>query len=848
MEMTTAVSSPPSQTKRFPIVGIGCSAGGLEAVQKFLMHVPNGSGMGFVIVQHLAPDYESNLAQILKRFTPMSVMQVSRPLKLQPNCVYVIPPNKDLSITHGVIKPSVLSGPPHRHLPIDFFLRTLAEDQHDHAIAIILSGMGSDGALSLQAIKDKGGLILAQEPASARADSMPRSAIMSGLVDIIAIPEEMPARIASYWNLPKPVKAPQADVSPQDSLQQIIILLYTQTGHDFSLYKTSTLYRRIDRRIALHQLDNISQYVQYAGQNLQELDLLFKELLIGVTNFFRDPSVWEQLEHNIIPDLLKANPDGKNFRAWVPACSSGEEAYTLAILFKEALRRSEGPVGHYTLKIFATDIDPDVMSKARQGFYPRSIEEDVSPELLARYFVLNEENNGYRISKEIRDMVVFSPQNVISDPPFTRLDIISCRNLMIYFEQSLQKKLIPLFHYALIGNGILVLGSAETIGNFTDLFSAVNVKSRIFRRLKQSVPLIDMKFPIKNSIDSGAIMPNVRPDDHENIGESTDRLIQQHYSPAAVLVNGDGDILYISGRTGKYLEPASGKVNINLHAMAREGLREALAGVIKQALRQAEPIKLTGLQIVTEGQTALVNITVQGLEQPEVLRGRVLVVFTDVGKRSRRKRLPVDKGALEVELQQAREALQRTYVDMQTSMEELVSSNEELQSTNEELQSTNEELTTSKEELQSLNEELQTVNAELQSKVDELSDLTWVKNDMINLLNSIEIATVFVDNDMKIRRYTPRATELFKLIPDDVGRSFTDIATNLDYLALKADVEKVISTLLFVEKQIQTHEGMWFRIRIMPYRTLDNIIDGAVITFIDITEIKLLEEELRAKR
>jgi PAS domain S-box-containing protein len=828
-----------------PVIGIGCSAGGLEALEKFFTHVPDHSGAAFVVIQHLDPHHASALPQLLQRQTSMEVAEAVDGMPVRADSVYVIPPNKDLSLLHGKLKlfePIARRG---LRLPIDFFLRSLAHARKEHAIGVILSGMGSDGVFGLRAIKEQAGLTLAQDPASAQADSMPRCAIKAGVADIVAPPEALPGRIVDTLRRRSHV-LPNERFTPADvlsTLDKIIILLRERGGNDFSLYKANTLHRRIERRMAVHQIATIEAYVSFLRENPHEIDLLFRELLIGVTNFFRDPGVWESLRTEALPALLARYPTGGALRAWVPACSTGEEAYSLAMVFKEALALTR-PEARFTLQIYATDLDPDAIDTGRKGLYPANIAADVSAERLARHFI-PEEGGGYRIARDIREMVVFATQNVISDPPFTKLDILTCRNLLIYFGAKLQKKLLPLFYYALTQDGLLVLGSAETVGDFNHLFAPINSKARIFQRLDQVRSVNELEFPSKllNAI------PNEPPrvERAENLGQLTDQLIQQTWSPAALLVNGEGDILYISGRTGKYLEPAAGKTNINIYAMAREGLREALTGVIHKALKDPQPVLLNGLRVGTNGGTQIVNVVVQAIDKPEALRGRVIIVFKDVpapaARRRRGKSIASDThNALMQELQQAREALQATHEEMQTTVEELKSSNEELQSTNEELQSTNEELTTSKEELQSLNEELQTVNAELQSKVD---DLTWVQNDMANLLNSTEIATVFLDNGMKLRRFTNHATKIFKLIPGDVGRPLSHVVTDLDYTQLKEDALEVLRTLVFQEKVASTHDGRWYRVRIMPYRTQDNVIDGVVITFIDITEIKQLEAELR---
>jgi len=823
----------------FPVVGIGCSAGGLEALDAFLKHLPTDSGMAFIIIQHLDPSYISTLPQLLQRTTIMPVVEALDGMPVEANCIYVIPPNKDIALHHGALH---LYEPTERRglrLPVDFFLRSLAEDRQEKAVGVILSGMGSDGMLGLGAIKEKSGLTVAQDPTTAKADSMPNSAIKRGIVDIVAPPEQLPGRIVNYLKVtPQSLPLEVAnETTSHSSLDKINVLLRVRSGNDFSLYKPSTLYRRIERRTALLQIDGIAGYVRYLRENPQELDLLFKELLIGVTNFFRDPLLWEFLGNTALPALLAKYPGGKLLRAWVPGCSSGEEAYSLAIVFKETLERLN-PEGHFALQIYATDLDPDAIDKARNGFYPGNIAADVTPERLARYFIA--EDDGYRVNKNIREMVIFATQNIISDPPFTKLDLLSCRNLLIYFGPELQKRLIPLFHYALNRQGILVLGSAETVGNFTDLFSPMDKKNRVFERLDQTAQPLRLDLQPRRPFDTLPVDEEPPPDFRQSLEHLTDQFIQQNYAPAAVLVSADGDIIYISGRTGKYLEPAAGKVNMNIHAMAREGLRDALTGVIRNALHQNEPIHLNGLQVGTNGSVQIVDVTVQGIQKPAVLRNRVLIVFSDVtmpsGRRKPAKKAASEReGALTRELQQTREALRSTHEEMQSSVEEAKSANEELQASNE-------ELTTSKEELQSINEELQTVNGELQSKVD---DLTWARNDMTNLLNSTEIATVFLDNQMKLRRYTTYATHLFKFIPADIGRSLSDIVTDLDYPQLQAEAMTVLSSLVFHEQHAKTRDGRWYRVRIMPYRTQDNVIDGVVITFIDVTEIKQLEAELR---
>ncbi len=846
---TATLSSRVSTDNTPPIIGIGASAGGLEALEQFFAQVPATSGTSFVVIQHLDPTHQGILPELLRRVTPMTVIQVGDRMKVKPNWVYVIPSNKDLSILHGKLHLLEPVAPRGLRLPIDGFFRALADDQHERAIGVILSGMGSDGTLGLRAIKENAGLALVQSPDSAQFDAMPRSAIDAGLADIVAPPQELWDRIFAYLkHSPRGLHAifePILESKSQSALEQIVILLRERTGNDFSLYKKNTIYRRIERRMGLHQIDAIANYVRYLRENPQELDLLFKELLIGVTNFFRDPAAWEHLKTDAIPALLANHSTGKELRAWVPACSTGEEAYSLAIVFKEALAQSY--LQHrFTLQIFATDLDQDAIDQARQGIYPANIAVDVPAERLARYFSVD--GNSYRIIKEIREMVIFAPQNVIMDPPFTKLDIICCRNLLIYLGPELQKKLIPLFHYALADHGLLLLGNSETISGFAHLFEVIDNKSRLYRRIDNPLQTIEVEFPTKYSSKSPLVRGGDKTQVIANMQTLADQLLLQSFSPAAVLINAGGDILYINGRTGKYLEPAAGKANWNIHAMARDGLRHVLSGALKKAQHQADAVHVQGLTVSTDGGTQSFNLTVQAITKPEALSGMLIIVFTDeasppVSKISRK--LPnAAQQSLQTELQQANEDLQILREEMQTSQEELRSANEELQSANEELQSSNEELTTSKEEMQSLNEELQTVNAELQVKVD---DLSRVSNDMNNLLNSMEIATVFLDNALNIRRFTSHTTHLFKLIAGDVGRPLSDIVTDLEYPQLQFDAQEVLRTLIFIEKQVKARDNRWFKVRIMPYRTQDNLIDGVVITFIDISETKKLEAELRIR-
>jgi len=832
----------------FPIVGIGASAGGLEALVSFLGNVPEKSGMAFVIVQHMEQKREDILPELLQSATTMKVIQAEESTVVQPDCVYVIPPNKEMSIQHRVLHLFDYLLPHILHLPIDFFFRSLADDQLEMSIGVILSGMGADGTLGLRAIKEKGGVAFIQEPSSAKFDRMPLCAIEEGLADVVSSAATLPSKIVSYLEhkplIDKVDQGPIDDV--MSSYDNIIKLLRSQTGHDFSSYKKNTVNRRIERRMGIHQIDKLARYVIFLQENPQELELLFKEFLIGVTSFFREPMEWELLKEKVIPALLVDRAPSNTLRVWVSGCASGEEAYSLAIIFKEVMDQLK-PSQDFSMQIFATDLDRDAIDKAREGVFSVNIAEDMASERLNRYFVKVE--RGYQVVKPIRDMVIFAQQNMIKDPPFTKIDILTCRNLLIYLTPELQKKLIPLFHYSLNPGGFLFLGSAEAVGNFTDLFKPLDRKSRLYQRLQPLLQAELVEFP--TSFAPAQSATNQPLATVQNIQSLADKLILQCYSPPTVLVNGKGDILYISGRTGKYLEPAAGKVNWNIFAMAREGLNYKLSNTFYKALRQKEAITYRNAVVKNEGGSQMVDITVDPLKEPKALQGMVMIVFADVvpsnviETTNARGRIPANsqrEAELERELVQARQVWQDARTEMQISQEELKSSNEELQSSNEELQSTNEELTTTKEEVQSLNEELKTVNYELQAK---LHDLLQATNDMKNLLDSTKIATLFLDSSLCVKRFTNQMSVVSKLISSDAGRPITDIASDLFYPELTEDVKAVLRTLNTIEKQVVSVNGCWFNARILPYRTLEDKIDGVVITFVNITEAKLLEVELR---
>ncbi|SMP66902.1 two-component system, chemotaxis family, CheB/CheR fusion protein [Desulfonatronum zhilinae] len=866
----------PGPGPDFPIVGIGASAGGLAAFEAFFSGMPENADpdMAFVLVQHLAPDHKSLLTDLVQRYTRMEVIEVEDGMQVRPNCTYIIPPNRDMAFLNGSLQLLEPAAPRGHRLPIDFFFRSLAHDQRERAIGIVLSGTGSDGTLGVRDIKGEGGMVMAQNPASTEFDGMPRSALATGLVDFELPPAEMPAQLVTYaahafGRPPKPATpAPKADTA----LKKIYVLLRSQTGHDFSQYKPSTVLRRIERRMAVHQIETMEDYVRFVQQAPKEVESLFRDLLIGVTNFFRDPEAFKALEQQVVPKLFAGRSANAVIRVWSVGCSTGEEAYSLAILLAEhqaAIRQN------FQVQVFATDIDSRAIATARAGIYPASIAADISPERLARFFTAEPDNSAYRIHKKIRDMLIFSEQNVIKDPPFSKLDLISCRNLLIYMSAELQKKIIPLFHYALRPGGFLFLGSSETVGEFLDIFAALERKQKLFQRkddlsggqrtsLGRFVPSMTTMGAASPQGAERTFAPN-RP----SVRELTEQALLQEVVQAGVLVNAQGDILYLHGRTGMYLEPAPGEGDsLNILKMAREGLRRVLTSALHNVSQTRETVHHPGLRVKTNGDFITVNLIVRpvpvapaaSLEPP-----LCLVVLEQAREQAQEKSATMAVGpdgipslepgtgergdadariaALQQELLAKDEYLQAANEELETSNEELKSSNEEMQSVNEELQSTNEELETSKEELQSVNEELSTVNVELQTKV---ADLSRANNDMNNLLAGTGIATVFVDHQLRILRFTPAATRIINLILSDIGRPVAHIVSNLSgYDTLISDTQSVLDTLVSKQVEVRTTEGRWYAMHIQPYRTLDNVIEGAVLTFVDITTMKKAREALQ---
>jgi two-component system, chemotaxis family, CheB/CheR fusion protein len=853
-----AILRAPVAIKPFPIVGLGASAGGLEALEKFLSHVPPDCDIGYVVVTHQHPGHTSLLPELLGKCTRMRVQVAANGVAVRPNTVYLSPSEGYLAILHGTLHIMEPDEAGLLRLPIDYFFRSLAEDQKEKAIGIVLSGTGTDGTLGLKAIKGATGMTMAQEPDSAKYSGMPSSAIATGLVDYVLPVERLPQRLIAYAQGPYLAanELEPGDDGLSEPLQKILLLLRARTGHDFFVYKASTIRRRIERRINVHQLPGPQQYQRLLQENPHELDLLFKELLIGVTHFFRDAEAFNALAKTVVPKLLASHPAEAPVRVWVAGCASGEEAYSLAMTLQEGMDKLKK---RFPVQIFGTDLDDEAIHVARVGFYPEGIARDVRPQRLGRFFI--KEDGGYRIKKEIREMVIFAPQNVLKDPPFTKLDLVTCRNLLIYVKSAAQARLLSLFHYALKPGGVLFLGTSESITGLGDHFTVMNKKFKIFERKDAGAG--SARPPEFAMTD---IKPDARPADPGDVGERTrnhllsaliEKTLLTRYAPASVIVNDRGDILYIHGRTGDYLEPSTGQPRLNILEMAREGLRLELPSALRRAATQKSEVVREHVRVRTNGHFSSVRLTVAKLTEPESVRGLLLVTFSTepaakipaaARKTSLRTKAPLSRGHvsdLERELQYTRETLQSTVEELQTSNEELKSTNEELQSTNEELQSANEELETSKEEMQSLNEELQTVNAQLQGKLD---DLAQANDDMQNLLNSTNIATIFLDQNLRIKRFTAEATKLVKLIPSDVGRPIGDLASNLHYDGLEADASEVLRKLGFKEKEVQTRDGEWRQVRIHPYRTMDNVIDGLCITFVNINQLKSAELAIQHAR
>ncbi len=843
----------PAERSRdfFPIIGIGGGSGSLQAFEGFFKHMPVNSGMAFVVVIHQDLKEDERYEELLPSYTTMKVLMIEDGMKVAPDYVYIAPQNADVGIHDGHLLLFKASKKKGAKMGIDHFFQSLAEDQWNLAVGIIFSGDGADGETGIRMIKEKLGMTMVHEPENAGCPSMPTAAINTQLADYVLLPDEMPGKLIQYLNHPALVDflddGANGNKSNKIYIQKILMLLRSHIGHDFTLYKKNTISRRIERRIAFHQLPDYEHYINYLRENPVEIEVLFNELLIGVTKFFRDKQAFEVLRENLF-SLLQGKNTQEPIRVWVAGCSTGEEAYSIAILITEYLNAM--PVKRKPkVQIFATDLDSKAIGVARTGFYQSNIVSELSPRQIERFFV--KKGNGYGVKKEIREMIVFAQHNLIKDAPFTRLDLLCCRNVLIYLTIELQKKIIPIFHYSLNVGGILFLGPAESVGSFRDFFNNIDAKWKIFERkdgLSSLGKLLDFPFNIANQ-DKLAKTEVAIKSSHKNlVAEHFNKVLLDYHTPPSLLLNDKGEILYINGRTEKFLHLHPGEAIMNIHRLIREELKYALGNAIHQASTKQTKIVSTDIKIKEKNKVYLTGFSVDYLFEP-ALKGMLLVTFID---RAAAKRVPKNAKntvsatdgiveELEKELIYTKQQLHTTIEQMETSLEELKSTNEELQSTNEEHQSTNEEALTTKEEMQSLNEELMTINLQYQNKAEELTQLN---NDMKNLLDNIEIGTIFLDNDLKILRFTPQVTRLFNVIPSDVGRSISHIVSNFDYPSIEDTISSVIKSLNGKELEVKTKKNEWYNLRIMPYRTLDNFISGAVLTFMQITPIKSISAQI----
>ena len=851
----------PEHSLPFPIVAVGASAGGIEAATALFKALPADTGMAFVLIQHLSPTHESLLPEILGRATAMKVMEVREDGAVEPNRVYVIPPNKHLAFGNGRLHLSPRVDSRGQPRPIDHFMRSLAEEHGHKAIGVVLSGSANDGTLGLEEIKSGGGITFAQD-STAEQPSMPRSAVAAGSVDFVLPPDEIAheiSRIAKH-----PYVAPD-DVDPSTREEpvfgKILELLRAQTGVDFSNYKRNTLHRRITRRMVLHRLDGLPEYLRMLQEKHSEVQALYQDVLINVTSFFRNPDSYEALKTTVFPKLTESRGNQDPLRVWALGCSTGEEAYSLAMTFVEYL---EAAGRHVPMQVFATDVNGTGIERARSGFYPKGITQDVSPERLRRFFT--EVDGRYRISKQVRDMCVFARQNALSDPPFSRLDLVACRNMLIYLEPVLQQRLIPLLHYALRQGGFLWLGGSETIGSYRELFDLQDAKHKIYLR-KSTTRTPTLNVPVQPSRWTGApsIAPVVQAAAPRDFGtdahKEAERLLLTRYAPPGVVVNDDLEVVQFRGDTGAYLAPAPGKATLSLLKMLREGLSVAVRNAVQRARRERDAVREEGLRVRSNGGWREVDLVVMPLRA--AAGDGYLILFEEPAQRAeararemaaearaaadRMPPTPAEGSAQEVtrltqELSSTREYLQSVIEQQEAANEELQSANEEVQSANEELQSINEELETSKEEIQSSNEELATVNDELQSRNTELSRSN---NDLTNLLASVNMAIVMLGSDLRIRRFTQPAEKILNLIATDVGRPLTDIKLSIDAHNLDTLIADVIDNVNPQEREVRDRNGRWHLLRVRPYRTADNHIDGAVLVLMDIDGMKRAEQSMR---
>lgn len=828
----------------FPVVGVGASAGGLDAFREFLKFLPTDTGMAFVLVQHLDPHHSSMLTALLADSTPMPVSEVAGNMNVEPNHVYVIPPNFNLGILHDTLQLVTRHDEENRFLPVDWFMRTLAEDRGGNAIGVILSGTASDGTLGMKQIKAEGGITFAQAEISAEYFGMPGSAIAAGCVDFVLTAREIAREIGRIARHPYLLhERSEASLNgAEDELNKVFLVLRSRTGQDFTYYKHTTIKRRIKRRMLVHKLDHLTEYVHLLERHPPEVDALFQDILINVTAFFRDTKVFDALPKVVFPKLLEKRPAGASLRIWVPGCATGEEAYSLAMILLEYLGERANTV---PIQIFATDIDGLAIEKARQGLFPERIVEEVSAKRLKRFF--NKVSGGYQISKAVRDLCIFAEQNVSKDPPFSRLDMVSCRNMLIYMGSVLQKKVLQIFHYALQPSGFLLLGTSETIGSHAELFRMLDKKNKIYTKKSAVLPINYEFTPTVFYNDNRMVssQQSSEPITVFDLNQEADRIVLNRFAPPGVVINHDMDILHFRGETGPYLNPTPGSASLNLLKMARKELVVELRAAIHKVFKEGKPLIKKNILMKANEISYTVDIQIIPLTSVDVEDRSLLVLFeatepvnTDAIEIEPAKLIAAEQNrieALEQELNSSREYLQSIIEDQEAGNEELKSANEEIQSTNEELQSTNEELETAKEELQSTNEELATVNDELENRALQLS---VVNNDLTNLLANVNLPILMLDEDLRIRQFTRPAEQLLNLIESDLGRPIGQIRPNLEIPDLEKQVTDVIDNMMPKSLELQDRNGCWYNIKMRPYKTMDNRIEGIVITFLDINDIK----------
>ncbi len=835
-----------------PIVGIGASAGGLEAVSRFLDAMPGDSGCAFVVILHLDPTRESALAQLLSRRTTMPVVEVADGMVAEPNRVHAIIPDRTLTISGGVLRLSEPAEPRGQRHPIDAFFEALADDCRERAIAIVLSGTGSNGTHGLREIRARGAMVLVQDPESAQFDGMPRSAISAGIVDHVLPPEKMPEALLQYvrhghFNAPYEMEPGLPDETPL--LETILTVVRSQSGHEFRSYKRAMLLRRIHRRMGLNNLKKITDYAELLLANRDETIALAKDLMISVTGFFRDPKAWKELDAKVLARLVTEGKAGAPMRFWVPACASGEEAYSLAML---AFERAEAAGKHFDVTIFATDPQEDNLRIAREGLYPAAAAEVISPDQLSRFF--DKLDTSYRVKQELRERVLFAQHDLLHDPPFSRLDLIACRNVLIYLNQQAQERVTALFHFALRQGGALFLGNAEALGRNDGLFEQISKKWRIYGRFGPTRhDLVDFsRFGGSAGSKGGEVFTRPGPEPVARVVDEARRALLQRYAPASVLVDQKGRIHYFHGATEDYLQQPTGQPTRDLLGMAREGLRAPLRSSLRKAIDTAECVTSLA-RIHKDGTVCPTSVTVVPLAAPGRPSGFLLVSFEPAPEpHPTASALPENaevgaagKRALEEGLQSARSELQITIAQLEIANEQMKAADEDFTSINEELQSTNEELETSKEELQSFNEELHTVNSELRNKILELEDLSDKLN---NLLNSTDVAIVFLDNDLRINWFSPASKDLLDLLPSDIGRPIVSFALKFADPDLLRDVATVLDTRSPIEVEVRSGAGRWYLRRVLPYRANDNGVGGVTITFVDVTERKQTTDAINEAR